>query len=173
MTDRPAPSTVAQPDLRIVETRVYRGPNVWSYGPAIHLVVDLGSLEEYPSNLLPGFTDQLLAWLPGVGEHSCSRGRKGGFEERLREGTWAGHVAEHIALQLQNEVGHDTRRGKTRSTGVPGQYHVVYGYADESVALAAGRLAVRIVNDLVQQFPMEYSVELKRLIDLEMEGSVG
>lgn len=165
MTDRPTPAHAARPDLRIVETRVYRGPNVWSYGPAIHLVVDLGSLEEFPTDLLPGFTDGLLAWLPGVGEHSCSRGRKGGFEERLREGTWAGHVAEHIALQLQNEVGHDTRRGKTRSTGVPGQYHVVYGYSDESVALAAGRLAVRMVNDLVEHDPeFDFQAEFEQFL---------
>jgi cyanophycin synthetase len=149
VTDRPAPSGPAAPDLTIVETRVYRGPNIWSYGPAIHLVVELGSLEEHPTDTLPGFTDTLLDWLPGVGEHSCSRGRRGGFAERLREGTWVGHVAEHIALQLQSEAGHDTRRGKTRSTGVPGQYHVVYGYGDEKVGLAAGQLAVRMVNDLV------------------------
>lgn len=147
--DRQAPHGLPAPDLHITETRVYRGPNIWSYGPAIHLVVDLGSLEEYPSDTLPGFTETLLEWLPGVGEHSCSRGRVGGFAERLREGTWLGHVAEHIALQLQSEVGHDTRRGKTRSTGQPGQYHVVYGYQDEEVALAAGKLAVRIVNALV------------------------
>ncbi len=149
MTQRPTPTVPAAPDLRIVETRVYRGPNVWSYGPAIHLVVELGSLEEHPTDLLPGFTEGLLAWLPGVGEHTCSRGRRGGFAERLREGTWAGHVAEHVALQLQSEAGHDISRGKTRSTGVPGQYHVVYGYQDESVGLAAGRLAVRVVNALV------------------------
>jgi cyanophycin synthetase len=162
VTDRPDPSGPARPDLAIVETRVYRGPNVWSYGPAVHLVVDLGSLEEYPTDLLPGFTDRLLAWLPGVGEHSCSRGRKGGFAERLREGTWMGHVAEHIALQLQNEVGHDTRRGKTRSTGVPGQYNVIYGYQDESVALAAGRLAVRMVNHLVEADPeFDFDAELE------------
>ena len=153
MTDRPVPTGPAAPDLTIVETRVYRGPNIWSYGPAIHLVVDLGSLEEYPSDALPGFTDQLFAWLPGVGEHSCSRGRKGGFAERLREGTWVGHVAEHVALQLQNEAGHDTRRGKTRSTGEPGRYHVIFGYQDEAVALAAGKLAVRMVNDLVSHDP--------------------
>ena len=165
MSEQPATSVPASPDLRIVETRVYRGPNVWSYEPAIHLVVDLGSLEAYPSNLLPGFTDQLLQWLPGVGEHTCSRGHKGGFEERLREGTWMGHIAEHVALQLQNEVGHDTRRGKTRSTGEHGRYHVIYGYSDESVGLAAGRLAVRIVNDLVSHDPeFDFNRELEDFI---------
>ncbi len=165
MTDRPMPTHPAAPDLAIVETRVYRGPNVWSYGPAVHLVVDLGSLEEYPTDTLPGFTDRLLQWLPGVGEHTCSRGRKGGFTERLREGTWVGHVAEHVALQLQNEVGHDTRRGKTRSTGEPGQYHVIFGYQDESVALAAGDLAVRMVNDLVAHDPdFDFEAEFEEFL---------
>ena len=114
MTERPTPSRPARPDLTIVETRVYRGGNIWSYDPAVHLVVDLGSLEEYPTDTLPGFTDRLLELLPGLDRHTCSRGVRGGFVQRLREGTWLGHVAEHIALQLQQEAGHDLRRGKTR-----------------------------------------------------------
>src|SRR4029453_714315 len=80
----------AKADLKIVETQVFRGPNYWSYEPCIRLLVDLGSLEEWPSNTLPGFTEGLLEMLPGVGEHSCSLGRRGGFRERLEEGTWVG-----------------------------------------------------------------------------------
>ncbi len=153
---RPTPSGPARPDLSILETRVYRGPNIWSYDPAIHLVVDLGILEEYPTDLLDttlpeGFTDPLLALLPGIERHSCSRGRRGGFVERLREGTWLGHVAEHVALQLQQEAGHDLTRGKTRQVkGRTGVYNVVYAFNDERIALTAGRLAVRLVNHLVQ-----------------------
>ena len=148
MTERPTP------DLKILETRVYRGANVWSYDQAIHLVVDLGSLENHPTNTLPGFTDNLLQMLPGLREHSCSRGRRGGFVERLNEGTWLGHVAEHCALALQQVVGHDIRRGKTRQVkGRTGVYNVIYGYADEHVGLAAGQLAVRLVNHLVQADP--------------------
>ena len=109
MTERPSP------DLTILETRVYRGANVWSYDRAIHLVVDLGSLEKFPTNTIPGFTDNLLEMVPGLREHSCSRGKRGGFVERLNEGTWLGHVAEHTALALQQVVGHDIRRGKTRA----------------------------------------------------------
>ena len=142
------------PDLSIVETRVYRGANVWSYEKAIHLVVDLGVLEEYPTNSLPGFTDNLLEFLPGLRDHSCSRGRRGGFVERLNEGTWLGHVAEHVALGLQQVVGHDIRRGKTRQVkGQTGHYNVIFGYVDEQVGLAAGQLAVRLVNHLVEADP--------------------
>lgn len=150
-TDRPTPTGPLAPDLRIVEARTYRGGNVWSYEPAIHLVVDLGVLEGYPTDTMPGFTDGLLERLPRVGNHGCSRGFKGGFTERLREGTWLGHVAEHVALQLQQEAGHDLRRGKTRGVrGKPGHYNVIFGYQDEGVGMAAGQLAVRLVNDLVQ-----------------------
>ena len=120
----------------------------------MHLVVDLGSLEEFPTNTLPGFTDELVAMLPGLREHSCSRGRRGGFLERLQEGTWLGHVAEHAALALQQVVGHDIRRGKTRSVkGHKGRYNIIYGYVDEQVGLEAGKLAVRLVNHLVQGDP--------------------
>jgi cyanophycin synthetase len=155
-----------EPDLTILETRVYRGPNVWSYDQAIHLVVDLGSLEDWPSNTLPGFTDTLLDMLPGLREHSCSRGRRGGFVERLVEGTWLGHVTEHVALQLQQIVGHDMRRGKTRQVkGVRGRYNIVYGYADERVGLAAASLAVRIVNHLVAADPdFDFEQELEGFI---------
>jgi cyanophycin synthetase len=154
-----------EPDLAILQTRVYRGPNLWSYEPAVHLVVDLGSLEDYPTNTIPGFIDGLLEALPGVALHSCSRGHRGGFLERLKEGTWLGHVAEHTALQLQKEAGHEIRRGKTRGTGVRGQYNVIYGYVDEQVGLAAGALAVRLVNHLVRADPeFDFDAELERFL---------
>src|SRR5438093_30134 len=95
----------ARADLRILESRVFRGPNFWSYEPCIRLLVDLGSLEHWPSNTLEGFTEALLEMLPGLKDHSCSLGRAGGFVERLKEGTWLGHVAEHAALELQRESG--------------------------------------------------------------------
>ena len=150
MPERPTPTGPLAPELSIVESRVYRGGNIWSYEPSIHLVVDLGVLEGYPSDTIDGFTDKLLEMLPGIWNHTCSRGVRGGFVDRLREGTWLGHVAEHIALQLQQEAGHDQRRGKTRMVkGQPGRYNVIYGYTDEGVGLAAGALAVRLVNHLV------------------------
>ena len=154
-----------RPDLEIVESRVYRGPNYWSYDKAIHLLVDLGSLEDFPSNTLPGFTDRLLELLPGLVDHTCGVGRRGGFVERLREGTWLGHVAEHVALQLQREAGGEQRRGKTRGAGKRGRYNVIYGYGDDQVGLAAGRLAVRLVNHLVEAEPgFDFEAELERFI---------
>ena len=168
MADRPTPTGPAAPELSIVESRVYRGGNIWSYSPAIHLVVDLGVLEAYPTDTLDGFTDRLVELLPSLENHTCSRGVKGGFIERMREGTWLGHVAEHVSLQLQQEAGHDLRRGKTRAVkGQTGVYNVIYDYADEAVGLAAGTLAVRLVNHLVQaeegfDFAEELDVFLRR-----------
>ena len=127
------------------------GPEHWSYDPAIRLLVDLGALEDWPSNTIPGFVGGLLEMLPGIAEHSCSLGRRGGFGERLKEGTWLGHVAEHIALELQRESGAHVYRGKTRSAGEAGRYNVIYGYWEERVGLAAGELAVRLVNHLVRR----------------------
>src|SRR5688572_9687393 len=160
MTERPTP------DIMIGETPVYRRAKVRPYDQAIHLVVDLGSLEKFPTNTIPGFTDNLLQMLPGLREHSCSRGKRGGFVERLNEGTWLGHVAEHAALALQQVVGHDVRRGKTRGVkGRAGVYNVIYGYIDEQVGLAAGRLAVRLVNHLVEGDPdFDWDAELEAFI---------
>jgi cyanophycin synthetase len=162
------------PELRVLETRVFRGPNYWSYEPAIKLLVDLGVLENYPSNTIPGFVDGLLDLVPGVATHSCGTGKAGGFEKRLREGTWLGHVAEHIALQLQREAGTEVGRGKTRSADGPGHYHVVYSFGEESVGLAAGRLAVRVVNHLVQaEAEFDFRMEFEKLVLLAERAAFG
>ncbi|MDO5503003.1 MAG: cyanophycin synthetase [Actinomycetia bacterium] len=175
VTDRPTPAGPARPDLTIIESRVYRGGNIWSYDPAIHLVVDLGILEDYPTDTLPGFVDALLEVLPGLHNHTCSRGTKGGFVERLKEGTWLGHTAEHIALQLQQEAGHDLRRGKTRQVkGHRGRYNVIYGYTDERVGLAAGQLAVRLVNHLIEpEDDFDFGTELDGFLRMSERAAFG
>ena len=111
----------AAPDLRILEAQALRGPNYWSYERAIRMLVDLGSLEHWPSNTLPTFNNALLDLLPGLQDHGCSLNRPGGFIERLRAGTSLGHVAEHVALEIQREAGGHTTRGKTRKATTPGQ----------------------------------------------------
>ncbi|HEX6132220.1 MAG TPA: cyanophycin synthetase [Actinomycetota bacterium] len=170
----PSGAPAAAPDLRIVSTQVFRGPNYYSYDPAIRLLVDLGSLEHWPSNTIEGFNERLLDLLPGLQDHSCSRGHAGGFVERLHEGTWAGHVAEHIAIELQREAGSHVYRGKTRSTGEPGRYNVIFGYWEEQVGLAAGELAVRLVNELVaHDEAFDYVAELESLIRLAERRAFG
>ncbi len=169
-SEKPAP----RPDLRILETQVFRGPNYWSYEPCIRLLVDLGSLEHWPSHSLAGFNEALLELLPGLREHSCSLGRPGGFVERLEDGTWLGHVAEHVAIALQRETGAHVYRGKTRSAAEAGTYNVIYGYGEERVGLQAGNLAVRLVNHLVEPDPtFDFLVELEDLILLAERRAFG
>ena len=85
-------------DIKFVRVTYLRGPNIWTYRPVIEAWVDIGELEQFPSNLLPGLTDRLTTWLPSLIEHRCGVGERGGFIERLREGTWAAHILEHIVL---------------------------------------------------------------------------
>jgi cyanophycin synthetase len=137
--------------LEIRDTTVYRGPNIWARMPAILMEVDIGELEDRPTNKIPGFYEVLTELLPGLYDHSCSVGRPGGFLQRLREGTWMGHVLEHVALELQNLAGAEVTRGKTRGAGERGVYNVVYAYDQEDVGVAAGKLAARLLNHIISQ----------------------
>jgi cyanophycin synthetase len=138
--------------MKILETRVYRGPNLYALGPVIRLRVDLGELEAYPTLRLPGFNERLLELMPTLHEHSCSYGEPGGFVRRLREdeGTWLGHVLEHVAIELQCLAGTPVTYGKTRSEALPtGQYHVIYSFAEEAVGTAAGALGLAVIRHLL------------------------
>jgi cyanophycin synthetase len=128
-----------------------RGPNIWTYRPVIEVWLDIGILEESPSNTIPGFYERLTAWMPTLAEHRCGVGEPGGFLERLREGTWPGHILEHVTIELQNLAGMQCGFGKARSTGVRGVYKVVVRSRNEQVtraALHAGRdLVLAAIND--------------------------
>lgn len=137
--------------MRVLETAVYRGPHFYSTRPMVRIRLDLGALEDWPTNRLPShFVDRLLLALPGLDTHGCSYHVPGGFVRRLREGTWLGHVVEHVALELQALTGAATTRGKTRSVkGQPGVYDVMYVYESEALGRAAGRLALVLVDSLL------------------------
>src|SRR5439155_4906462 len=142
----------------------------------IRMLVDLGVLEDFPSNRIPGFSDALVELLPSLDDHACSLGRRGGFISRLREGTWAGHIAEHVALELQNLAGTDVRHGKTRGAGPVGLYNVIYEYREQQVGIEAGKIAVALVNHLVDQAASpEFDLwsELERLIRLAERQAFG
>src|SRR5215218_1887884 len=153
---RPADDTsqdnqpVALSPVRIVERAVYRGPHLYSNAPMIRIQVDLGTLENWPTDRLPGFADGLVALLPSLEQHGCSYHAPGGLIRRMREGTWLGHVVEHVALELQSLAGSAVTRGKTRSVkGRPGLYNVMFAYWEEPVGLMAGRLAFQLVQSLL------------------------
>ena len=138
--------------MKIVSTNVYVGPNQYAHFPVIRHVLDLGIVEDWPTlRLGQGFIDGLLAALPGLHEHGCSYRTPGGFIRRMTEdeGTWLGHVMEHVAIELQVVAGSDVTFGKTRSTGTPGQYNMVFQYKQREVGLEAGRLARDLILHLL------------------------
>jgi cyanophycin synthetase len=146
----PLPAPPVHTPMAVREVRVYRGPNPYGYRPVVRVKLDLGRLEYFPTAKLDGFTDRLLELIPSLQKHGCSLGRPGGFVQRMREGTWLGHVTEHVALELQVLAGIPVTYGKTRGVrGEPGVYNVVYSYCEENVGLHAGWLALRVVDSLL------------------------
>ena len=138
--------------MRVLSRSVFLGPNLYALFPVIRLTLDLEELESWPSAKLgPEFSAALLEMLPGLVEHGCSYGEAGGFVRRLNEddGTWMGHILEHVALELQNITGANVTFGRTRGTGEVGQYSVVYEYEAEEVGVEAGRLALSLLASLV------------------------
>ncbi len=138
--------------MKVVSRAVYLGPSLYAHFPVIRLTVDLEDLEDWPSGRLgPAFNDALLEALPGLHQHGCSYREPGGFVRRLTEedGTWMGHILEHVAIELQNIAGSRVTFGKTRSTDNPGEYDVVYQYRDDEVGLRAGSLAIELLEQLL------------------------
>jgi cyanophycin synthetase len=140
--------------MRILERSVFVGPSLYAHFPVIRLELDLAELEQWPTGRLgAGFVDGLIAALPGLAEHGCSYREPGGFIRRMREGdgTWLGHVLEHVAIELQNVAGEDVTFGKTRSVEKPGVYSVIYEYAQKEEGIAAGELALRLLSSLLPE----------------------
>jgi cyanophycin synthetase len=138
--------------MRILERNVYVGPSLYARFPVIKVLLDLGNLEQWPTAKLGAtFIDGLVAALPSLADHGCSYREPGGLIRRMREdeGTWLGHVFEHVAIELQNIAGEDVSFGKTRSTATPGVYTVVYEYAQRDEGIAAGELAIQLLCSLL------------------------
>src|ERR1700727_183981 len=138
--------------MRILDRSVYVGPSLHARFPVIRLELHLGEVEQWPTGrLVSQFIDALAEALPGLADHGCSYREPGGFFRRMREdeGTWLGHVLEHVAIELQNIAGEEVTFGKTRSAGPPGVYTVVYEYAQRDEGIAAGGLRVRLLSSLL------------------------
>src|SRR5260221_5731513 len=140
--------------MRVLDRSVYVGPSLYAHFPVIRLELDLGALEDWPTGRLgPGYVDALAEALPGLAEHGCSYKVAGGFFRRMREdeGTWLGHVLEHVAIELQNIAGEAVTFGKTRSAGAPGVYTVIYEYAQRDEGIAAGELGLQLLCSLLPE----------------------
>jgi hypothetical protein len=133
-------------EIRLTGIAALRGPSFWSRRPVVRMEVAIGAYEEIHSADVPDFTDRLIRALPGLWEHRCSVGERGGFVTRLRRGTYAAHVAEHVALELQGMIGHDVGFGRARGGERTGEYVVVLEHRHTGVGMRAAALALEVVR---------------------------
>jgi cyanophycin synthetase len=154
--------------MKFLEIVTLAGPNIWSRHPVLEAWVDLEDLKDSPSSSIPGFTDRLMAWIPSLIEHRCSVGERGGFLKRLVDGTWPGHILEHVCLELQTLAGTSVGFGKARETAVEGIYKVVVRYKHARVGTAALYLAREVVLAAAHDRPLDLEAgltELRALVD--------
>ena len=161
--------------MKISDIKVLRGPNYWSVNRTklIQMTLDLEEMEERPSNKIEGFKDRLEAMFPTMYEHRCSVGEPGGFFERVEEGTWMGHVIEHVALEMQTLAGMDTGFGRTRGTGNHGEYFVVFSYMEEDAGIYAARAATRLVQALADNVPYNMDEDILKLREIREDTRLG
>ena len=159
--------------MKIETLKVLRGPNQWARFPVLEAWVDLGPLEDSPSDTIPGFNDRLIAWLPRMIEHRCSVGTRGGFFERLRRGTWMGHILEHVTLELQTLAGSPVGYGRARETSRKGVYRVAIEFREENFAIDCLHTAHRLLMAAIADEPFDVDAEVARLHEKLLEEQLG
>ena len=153
-------------DIKFLEIRHLCGPNIWTYRPVLEAIVDIGELEDFPSNKIPGYYERLKDMLPSLIEHRCSYGERGGFLRRVEEGTWPAHILEHVTLELQNLAGLPGGFGKARETPIRGVYKVVVRAWQESVTRAALHEARELILAAMENRPFDVNATIEKLSDL-------
>jgi len=161
--------------MRIREINAMRGPNYWSVRrhKLIVMVLDLEEMEDRPSNTIDGFRERLESMFPSMYSHRCSVGTPGGFFQRVEEGTWMGHIIEHIALEIQTLAGMDTGFGRTRDYGEKGVYNVVFSYIEESVGRFAAKASVDICQALIDGKDYDLEDDIQRMRELREAERLG
>ncbi|MGM5468895.1 cyanophycin synthetase [Flavobacteriaceae bacterium LMO-SS05] len=161
--------------MKIREINAMKGPNYWSVRrhKLIVMVLDLEEMEELPSNKIKGFYERLKTMFPSMYEHRCSVGEPGGFFQRVEEGTWMGHIIEHIALEIQSLAGMDVGFGRTRGYGETGVYNVVFAYMEESVGRFAAETAVKICESLIKASPYDLADDIQHMRELRQAERLG
>src|SRR5580698_6445940 len=161
--------------MKIVDIRVLRGPNYWSNfrKKLIVMKLDLEELENSPTDKIPGFLDRLETMFPTMISHRCSRNKEGGFFERVQEGTYMGHVIEHIALEIQTLAGMDCGFGRTRNAGAQGVYNVVFSYLEEKVGIYAAKASVKIAESLVNSSEYDLNDDIMAMREIREEYRFG
>ena len=170
----PVSAPIVDPDeLRMTRLRALRGPNYWRLAPVIACDIRLGALETLSSADVPGFCDRIVAALPTLEEHPCTRGKNGGFIERLREGTHIPHILEHVAIELQTLAGADVSFGRVVASGDEGVWWVIVAYEEEELGLESMRQAVRIVRAMLVGEPVQPDEIVTRLQNLYADVRLG
>ncbi|HTN46826.1 MAG TPA: cyanophycin synthetase [Flavipsychrobacter sp.] len=161
--------------MKILDIKVMNGPNYWSSRRhnLIVMLLDLEELEEKPTNLIPGFLQRLKTLMPSLYDHRCSESVPGGFFMRVEEGTWMGHVIEHIALELQTLAGMDTGFGRTRESDKKGVYHVVFSYVEAKAGEYTARESVRIAEALIKGEEFDLQACIQQLRELREDNRLG
>ena len=157
----------------IKEQRAIRGANYYHRDPVIYMKLDLEELEQRPTDQVPDCRKLLETMMPTLYEHTCSPGYQGGFFERVEDGTWAGHVVEHVAIELQCLAGLEVTFGKTYTMAEPGIYDLVYRYRLEEVGLRAGQMAVDLVESLFAGRLTEVEPLVEELKELTEASQLG
>ncbi len=150
-------------DIEILSVTSLKGPNMWTYVPVIEALIDIGELEDCPSDTLPGYPDRLVALMPTLMEHRCSYDEYGGFVRRLREGTWPGHVMEHVTLELLSMAGMPGGFGRAREISLRGHYKVVVSAWQDDIARAALVDACDLVMRMINDEPYDLAATVARL----------
>ncbi len=159
--------------MDLKDIRIYKGRNIHCLKPVIRLTVRLTPAENAPTCQVPGFNDRLLELFPGLYRHQCALGHEGGFVERLREGTYPGHVAEHTILELQGLLGYDVTFGTTRQEKGTLDYHIVYRYENEQVGITCGKAVISLMNELMQGKTVDFAPVLEDLHALKARTDMG
>ncbi len=161
--------------MKIVELKVLRGPNYWSVRrpKLIQMKLDLEEMEERPSHHIHGFRERLEHAMPTLIEHRCSEGVPGGFFHRVEEGTWMGHIIEHVALEMQTLAGMDTGFGRTRGTGKEGEYWVIFSYEEEEAGLFAAKAAMNLVQAIADNTPYDLEADIQELREIREDTRLG
>lgn len=161
--------------MKILDIKVMRGPNYWSIRrhKLIQMRLDLEELEQFPTNKIDGFGERLQKLFPTMFSHRCSIGTPGGFFKRVEEGTWMGHVIEHIALELQTLAGMACGFGRTRSTGKEGIYNVVFSYMEEKAGVYTAKASVRIAEALIAGNEYHLAEDIQNLREIREEERLG
>ena len=170
-----APTEKLVGQMKILGINVMNGPNYWS-DTRFHLIVmllDLGLLEEYPSSKIPGFRQRLEALMPSLYTHRCSEGVEGGFLQRVDEGTWMGHIIEHVALEMQTLAGMEVGFGRTRSAGKPGVYHVVFSYYEEKAGVYAAKASVALIEAVLRGDDYDLAHDIQTLREIRENDRLG